>query len=100
MNKLIKPLALTMALTIPAIASADVESSQANEEEVRITFTVNDTATESGRIELERQIRVAAEKICGAQNLSRTGSIRQLLINKDCFDKTVENALRSVKTTS
>jgi|TARA_Y100000031_G_scaffold137557_1_gene162600 UrcA family protein len=99
MNKFIRPLVLTMALAIPAVASAEIESSQVNEVEVRITYTNCDVATSSGRIELERQVRQAAEKVCGPQNLSRTGSIRQLMINKDCFEKAVANALRSIQAT-
>ena len=97
MNKLIMPMALTMALTIPAIVSAEIESSQVSKEEVRITYTNYDVAPSSGRVELERQIRRAAEKVCGPQNLGRAGSMRQLLINRNCFERAVADALRSVR---
>jgi len=43
MNKFVKPLALTMVLTIPETTSADIETNQVNEAEVRISHTNKDT---------------------------------------------------------
>lgn len=100
MNKLIKPFAFIMAFTIPAIASADVEVNQIAEDEVRISYSAEEAATALGRAELERQIRRAAEKVCGAQGLSRAGSVRQFIENRNCYEKTVSDALKSITTTA
>ena len=98
MNKFIKPIAFTMAFTIPAIASAHVELSKVTENEVLITYNADDAATSLGRIQLERQIRRAAEKVCGSRrDLRRAGSIRQLVENRSCYEKAVADALSSIK---
>ena len=96
MNKLIKPLTIILAITIPAIASADIKLAQLAENEIRVTYNVDDTATNYGRVELERQIQRAAEKVCGAQNLRKAGSIRQVLKNRNCYDKAMADAMNSV----
>jgi len=93
MRKLIKPTMFVMAFAIPAMASATVNSSQLSENQVEITYNSDDVRTESGRVELERQVRRAAEKVCGAQRLSESRSIRQLRENRNCFIETVDNAL-------
>lgn len=80
MNTFIKPLTLVMALTIPALASATVNSGQLSENQVRITYTSIDAATAHGRLEMESKVRSAAEKICGPQRLMGTRSFRQLRV--------------------
>ena len=86
MNNFIKPFALVMALTIPAIASADITAKNVTVGEVRITYTTADAASSYGRKELESQIRRAAKKVCGAQNFQRyltsplRGSLRQNIL--------------------
>ena len=52
------------------------------------------------RIELESQIRLAAEQVCGSQNLRRAGSIRQVVKNRNCYQKAVAGALDSIKATA
>lgn len=100
MNKLIKPFAFIMALAIPAIASANVELSQVTENEIVVSYNAHMTTTKSGLVELEHQVRLAAEKICGPQNLSRTGDMRRWLENRNCYEQAVANALYSIKTAS
>ncbi len=92
MNKLITTLTFTVALTFTSIASADVESSQLTGGEVRITYTADDTNTSYGRSELERQVRRAAEKVCGVQTLTRTGPVRQIIESRNCYKKAVADA--------
>ena len=92
MNKLIKPITLIMALAIPAIASAEVKLNQVAENEVRVTYSADDTATSYGRVVLEREIRRAAEQVCGAQDLRSAGSIGQVMKNRSCFEKAVTDA--------
>lgn len=96
MNTLIKPFALIIALSVPALASAEINSNQVAEAEVRITFNSADTNTSYGRIELERQVRHAARKVCGEQQLLRSGSFRQVTKNRECVKKTVEATLRKL----
>lgn len=96
MNTFIKPLTLVMALTIPALASATIGSDQLSEDQVRITYNAYDVKTDNGRVELERQIRRAAEKVCGAQRLMDTRSMIELRANRSCFNKAVEGTLAQV----
>ena len=100
MNKLIKPFTFILALTIPAIASTEVKLSQLTENEVRVTYDADDAVTNYDRIELERQIRLAAEQVCGSQSLRRAGSIGQVVINRNCYQKAVADALNSIKATA
>ena len=96
MNKLIKPITLIMALTIPAIASAEVKLNQVAENQVRVTYSADDAASRYGRVLLERQIRRAAEQVCGAQDLRSAGSIGQVMKNRSCYQKAVTDALSSI----
>ena len=100
MSKLIKPFTFILALTIPAIASAEVKLSQLTENEVRVTYNADDAVTNYDRIELESQIRRAAEQVCGPQSLRRAGSIGQVVINRNCYQKAVADALSSIKATA
>ena len=79
MNKLIKPFVCIMALTIPTLASADVELNQVNENEVVVTYNAAEATTESVSIELERQVRRAAKKVCGPQYMSSAGGMKRWL---------------------
>ncbi len=96
MNTLIKPFALIVALSVPALASAEINSNQVAETEVRITFNSADTNTSYGRSELERQVRRAAKKVCGEQQPLRSGSFRQSTENRECVKKAVEASLRKL----
>ncbi len=98
MNKFIKPFACVMALTVPAMAAATVESNQLSVHEVKITYTNEDVATSYGLQELERQIRRAAEQVCGSPNQARgrVGSVRQVMENRRCYDNAVNEALQKI----
>ena len=96
MNNLIKPFALIMTLTIPALASAEVQLSQVTENEVLVSYNADDADTSYGRVVLERQIRRAAEQVCGSQNLRLAGSIGQVMKNRSCYDKAVADALNAI----
>ena len=101
MNKLIKPLTFLMAFTVPVLAGANVESSQVTDNnEVVVTYDAFEATTEAGRIELERQVRRAAKKVCGPQNLRRTGDMRRWLANRDCYKNAVADALYSITSAS
>ena len=89
-----------MALTIPTLASADVESNQVNENEVVVTYNAAEATTESVSIELERQVRRAAKKVCGPQYMRSAGSLRRWSQNRDCYKNAVADALDSIKKTS
>ena len=93
---LIKPFTLIVALSVPALASAEINSRQIAETEVRITFDSADTRTNYGRIELERQVRRAAKKVCGEQQPLRSGSFSQSTANRVCVKETVEATLRKL----
>lgn len=96
MNQFINSFTLVMALTVPAIASAEVKLNQLTEEQVSVTYTADDAVSSSGRTALKFQIRRAAGKVCGSQNLRRAGSVRQLMENRNCYQKAVADALNSI----
>ncbi len=96
MNTLIKPFAFLVALSVPALASAEINSDQVADTEVRITFNSADANTSYGRIELERQVRRAAKKVCGEQRAVRSGSFRQATENRACIKRAVEVTMRKL----
>lgn len=102
MNKLLKPVLATLALTIPAFANADVDTKQVSVNEVVITYNTVDAASSYGMLELEKQIRRAAEQVCGPQGLSsgRTGSLREVMDNRECYRNAVAKALDTVSKTA
>ena len=63
MSNVIKPIAFIVAVTVPALANANVESHQVDEDKVRVTFDAAEASTEMGHSELERQIRRAAKRV-------------------------------------
>ena len=93
MKTFIKPTMFVMAFAVPAIASATVNSSQLSENQIQITYNTEDMTTDRGRVELEREVRRAAEQVCGPQRLMGSRSVRQLRENRNCFTETVDNAL-------
>lgn len=99
MRKFIKPFAVTVAFTIPAMASADVEIKQVDEDKVQVTYSVDEASSSLGRAELERNIRRAAELVCGPQKMNLVGSIGQLMENRACYEKAVADALKSIEAT-
>ena len=98
MNNFIKPFALVMALTIPAIASADITANNVTVGEVRITYTTADAASSYGRTALEGQIRVVAETASSEMYSLRPSRVRQLMENRSCYDKAVADAMKSIST--
>lgn len=97
MNNFIKPLTIIMAIAVPAIASADIKVNQLAENEVSVTYDANDATTNYGREQLEREIRRAAEKVCGPQSLRKAISVGQLGKNRNCYKTSVAQAMKSVK---
>jgi len=100
MNNLLKPALFALALTAPAIASADVETKQVEVNEVVITFNAADLASNTSRLELERQIRQAAEQVCGARTLAagQASTLREVMKNRECYKNAVEKALNGVES--
>ena len=96
MRKFIAISTFMFAATIPALASADVEMSKVTEGAVHITYSEQDLNNQYGRERLERMIRRAAEKVCGAQNLRGAISLGQLQENRKCYNDAVEQALGSI----
>ncbi len=81
---------------IPALASAEITAGKIVENTVHITYSASDLENESGRKELELRIRMAAEKVCGSQQLRGAGSLRQLAINRTCYQNAVQEAVGSI----
>ena len=103
MGNLIKPLAViatfgTAMFTMPSMAAGDVEIQTIEEDKMLVSYDVKDMATEEGRAEIERQIRRAADQICGPRNTREAGSFEQSRHNRDCFKAAVASAMETVNS--
>ncbi len=98
MNKFVKPFVCLVALAIPALASATVQSDVISIQEVKITYDPSEVITNYGFAEVERKIRDAAEKVCGlpGKTSGRNGTIRQMMESRQCYEQAVSTALSEV----
>ena len=96
MKKLLVPTALLIATSLPSFLYADVEQTQVAEDKIKIAYKAEDTRSELGRKEIEKQIREAAEKVCGEQDLRRAGSLGQVSENRRCYAKAVESGMNAL----
>ena len=87
-------------LSLPAIATAGVKSSQVNENQVVITYQVADLKTPEGRATLEREIRGAADKVCGTRSYSEVRSLAIVAAARSCYHEAVTDAMANLGTGS
>lgn len=105
MGKLIKPLAViatlgASAFAIPALANADVEIQSVAENKVLVSYDLKEKSTEAGRAEIERQVRRAADQVCGPRTTREAGSFTEAKHNRECFKNAVADAMRTVSSSS
>ena len=101
MKSLIKPVVCLLALSIPAFASADVESEEVSVNAVKIKYTVAEAATDTGYSELEAQIKQAAEQACDMPSATggRVSTPSERVEKRRCMNRAVAAAMGSVKET-
>jgi UrcA family protein len=67
-----------------------------SENKIIVSYSADEATTVSGRAELVNEVRRAAEKVCGPQNLGRAGSLSELRENNSCFESAVAQALETI----
>lgn len=98
MSKFTRSFFILSALAIPAIAIADTKAEEISVHEMKITYVPAEAATSYGFERLEREIRRAAKKVCGmpATARGRTGTVRQIMESRQCYDRAVADAMTLV----
>ncbi|MBL6746429.1 MAG: UrcA family protein [Pseudomonadales bacterium] len=96
MRKHIYSIAVAVAFAVPTLASADVEVETIDESKVIVSYELTEAATAKGRAQLERQIKRAAERVCGPQDLRRAGTLAEMMNNRACLKESVASAMNSL----
>jgi UrcA family protein len=96
MRKQIYSIAIVAAFAVPSLASADVEIEKVEENKVVVSYSPEEVSSVLGRVELERQIHLAATEVCGPQRLSKAGSLEEYVDNRACFKEAVAKAMAKV----
>ena len=84
------------ALASPMLASAAIKTSQVAVDKIVISYDASEMNQPGGLARVERAVRKAAEKICGADSYGKTKSLQDLSASKTCFNDAVDNALQGV----
>ena len=88
--------ALIVALGMPAIVSAALESSTSEQYEVSVKFNDLDLTQDSGVTVLYQRLRRAATRACGSTSVSELGSIQRVSSNKQCFNSFLSKAVTQI----
>jgi UrcA family protein len=96
MKKLIAAAFMLIATSFSPLVFADVEKSEISLDKIKITFSTEDARTELGRKEIEKQIRKAAEQVCGEQELRRVGSLTQVAENRRCYARAIQSGMQAL----
>lgn len=100
MRKQIISIAVAAAFAVPSLASADVEIESVDENKVLVSYDLEEVSTEKGRAEIERQIRRAADRVCGPRTVREAGSFTASIRNRNCFKAAVADAMKKVNSSS
>jgi len=98
MRKQILSIALAGAFAIPTLAGADTEIQTIEEGKVLVSYSLEEVSTEKGRAEVERQIRRAADRVCGPRTVRAAGSLTAVSNNRNCFKTAVAEAMRTLES--
>ncbi|HAU23592.1 MAG TPA: hypothetical protein DCX09_02835 [Gammaproteobacteria bacterium] len=96
MKKLIAPAFMPIANSFSPLVFGDVEKSEISLDKIKITFSTEDARTELGRKEIEKQIRKAAEQVCGEQELRRVGSLTQVAENRRFYARAIQSGMQAL----
>ncbi|MEZ5490290.1 MAG: UrcA family protein [Gammaproteobacteria bacterium] len=97
MKKAIFTMVVVGAFSATAVAGVSEPDVDAEQGQVRITYSPEMVSTAEGRETLERKIRQAAAKVCGPQDLRRAGSFSRMSANRNCYRKAVADAMNTIK---
>lgn len=98
MNKFTRSILLFTALAVPFVTNANTSPEVISVEKIKITYEPAEAATTYGFARLEREIRRAAEQVCGmpGKTSGRIGTVRQMMESRRCYDRAVADALTLV----
>ena len=94
-----KVLVVSMLVVIayPQVATAGTPTKQAFTSTVHVPYTDLNLSNSAGLNVLHNRLSNAARAVCGQQSdLKLVGSLKQLRINKECYDNTLAQALAEV----
>lgn len=98
MKNKIYSIAAVIAFTVPAIASADIEVSKVEENQVVVKYSPLNASTAFGRAEIEAQVKRAASQLCGPRSFREAGSLSEMRRNKSCYNEAVKDAMSQLKS--
>ncbi len=86
-----------IVLASPQAASAGTPAVDSNKTTVQVPFTDLNLSNPAGMNTLYTRLSNAARSVCGNQSdLKIAGSVKQLRINKECYDNTLAQALAEI----
>jgi UrcA family protein len=87
--------AITLA-GFTSITTIIVEQSEISLDKIKITSSSEDARTELGLKEIEKQIRKAAEQVCGEKEPRRVGSLTQMAENRRCYARAIQSGMQAL----
>lgn len=78
-------------MTLPLLASASVAN-------IGVSYTGADLESVEGQLKLYKKMQTAAYKLCGPSDRQITGSVRRSAENKQCYERTLEAAMRRLES--
>jgi UrcA family protein len=78
-------------VALPLLASAAVSN-------IEISYTEADLESVNGQLQLYKKMQHAAHKLCGSHDRHITGSVRRSAENKQCYERTLEAAMRRLES--
>ena len=98
-SKIVRTFLMSAALTalaIPAIASASPGIEDNGRTAVRVSYADLDLSKLAGVQTLYSRLRTATRSVCGSRLLTEVGSLKQLTVNKRCFNKALSKAVARI----
>jgi UrcA family protein len=89
-----------LSCSIPIIASAAIKAPAEDERSTNVSIADLNLVDEQGVEEAYRRLRRASREVCGSQNLSLAGSLKQRQLNQQCYAETLTNAVQDVSNTT
>ncbi len=85
-------------LSLPMAAGAAIKTDHVDANNVVVSFTAEYLQTAEGRAAIEREVRTAAEQVCGTAKFSKDRSLRHLVKAKACYQEAVTEALSDLRS--
>jgi UrcA family protein len=88
-----------LSCSVPIIASAAIKTPAEDERSANVSIADLNMLDEQGVEEAYRRLRRASRRVCGSQNLTLAGSLKQRQLNQQCYAETLTNAVQDVSNT-